>query len=1633
MKNIQYPMNPTLKIWILCTIYLVLGTIKSQTFPINAQLSVAPPYSLYLMDYATGSNLQLNLIQRDINGIAQEAYLNIELEGAGIRLKTLPSFRPSTYIDVVPGNMLTLSNTELSEYFNSNALSFEGISKESFVANGQALPEGLYKLKIKAILKLTGSQASNEAMALMGLFKGQPPLINVPLENAKVAENPMQNFNISWTNRNSASFNQNNIPSYHLQMWEMLDPTQDPNIIVNSNYPPILDEFTNFLSYQYGPSNTPLTAGKTYVIRVQVLDPDGRDIYANGGFSQVRKFTYGDACNPPTKLTATLDARGIVANWALTPNQGGYRIQYGRIDTAWQETETFINRYAIEKTYPSAQYQMRVATLCAAGKQSEYSDIVLISTPPSGANNQVSCGDSPNIQIKNSKLLPTLKVGDRFTAYDFEVSVTQVFRNDSTSYKGEGKTPFYMFGGTEVLCYFDGITLNTEHQLLAGEVKFQQKPYVFSDRNIKQFKEDFKDTKEMATGNDAASPETVNVEVTIGTVSYDSSTKQIAVRDRGGNVIKTLSPGKDYKITDKDGNVFLVSKDNKVSQQSKTTETAVKNGGPVQGGGENTELYFVEGQPILSFVAHPQQVYGFDAVPMHSMADILYESITNDLQAYYVPNKSIASAGTDKVIAKLESNPKGVDLKRIKFKTHGGQTVPFSYDSLQKQWTLTITGALHRQDFSVFPYYGKGKDTLCGKLNVMPLDRKEIKLVLVPLNGYNTSKLKTADLEAYLNKVYQQANIAYKLSLDRPFSSASADLPLSVEHGKLEGEYSANQAAVIGDYTAQHPEQDNTIYLFLCKEGSSSIIKGHTPVNRSYGFLFGENIDPRTIAHELGHGYPLALEHPFTTGGATGTYTNLMDYASGTNLSFKQWALAHNPKLKVRFGQSSEQGELFEELVNMKKFLEWLKSSFGKPSDYRYGDFVAKGLVDQVLPSELHVTGTSPYVLKNSCCELFTSPIFYDATHFGVAVAINEQGKPNYSLTISQKDIGKEAFTISCQNYSDYTLLLQYLGLQLSGNQKDIIANAYLTYINKVSGNCEGIFNVYANAPPFLSGRIDDSKLFNHLFALSNCPSLTDLQASVSNIIGFFKDKSNAYKLLNSKPDMLMALYGKHNSFSRWLYLKSLILVSNSFWAGQSFSGDKQLRTFYQYPDAFIVSTPKNNKLFLQGKYYNNQQPAYAGDSYASVYAGGDFDLMDRLFLVIPDKFDPNSGIEVSVPAIYCHGLSDENIEERNFSAAKLVVEGGLNSILTLLDAGAIAKIPFKGKMTIGLKSSTDDALKFIDNLGSSWDANLKRALRYDIDGNAVLKTLFTQSDELAKVEYANAWRVLIKYPDLRKSKANLGLLRDVQSRFTFNTKDGFAGLVEILKSHSDVPQFLANLKKVDPLFGKVPNIKYTGTTSSPRVRIVDNDAIPLGYRPNDKGDLKATSLKSFKLVDQSNLELFTEEFLKSFEFDFKGLIIKAENIRLGGVTKNKIAIIGKSMGGGMRKNPDTGVEDFAFGVTDYALKLRSIGFETRLFIQTEQDGLPYLEKKAIDQMDEFVEEKALELGVDKKSKEAWLSYDEILTKNGGKPVLAYQLNIEWAKELVDRGYTVIDIGNPNNIAERSAFYNGERMTIFGK
>lgn len=44
---------------------------------------------------------------------------------------------------------------------------------------------------------------------------------------------------------------------------------------------------------------------------------------------------------------------------------------------------------------------------------------------------------------------------------------------------------------------------------------------------------------------------------------------------------------------------------------------------------------------------------------------------------------------------------------------------------------------------------------------------------------------------------------------------------------------------------------------------------------------------------------------------------------------------------------------------------------------------------------------------------------------------------------------------------------------------------------------------------------------------------------------------------------------------------------------------------------------------------------------------------------------------------------------------------------------------------------------------------------------------------------------------------------------------------------------------------------------------------------------------------------------------------------------------------------------------------------------------------------------------------------------------IAYKENMAWAKWVKEEGFTVIDIGNPNN-KPYSHFYNGECTNIFG-
>jgi hypothetical protein len=140
---------------------------------------------------------------------------------------------------------------------------------------------------------------------------------------------------------------------------------------------------------------------------------------------------------------------------------------------------------------------------------------------------------------------------------------------------------------------------------------------------------------------------------------------------------------------------------------------------------------------------------------------------------------------------------------------------------------------------------------------------------------------------------------------------------------------------------------------------------------------------------------------------------------------------------------------------------------------------------------------------------------------------------------------------------------------------------------------------------------------------------------------------------------------------------------------------------------------------------------------------------------------------------------------------------------------------------------------------------------------------------------------------------------------------------------------------------------------------------------------------------------------------------IKIVNIHNG--TNGKYAIIGRSMGG---KTNEIGVIDFS-----KELK-KKIG---------EDNVVIFDNYKAVIDGEELDMQNCLD---DLKSS-AYNSYKDkttnLISYEGIKKTKLYKLNQHWANYIKEKGYTVIDIGNPNNKIDPSAFYDLETNIFFGR
>lgn len=267
----------------------------AQLFPVESQLVVRPPSSVYLSDFTELGSERLSFMLNftDNNEPEYDVRLHLRLEGAGVVLETSPNFNPAP-LTLRPDGMRSLELMEWAEYLDPNNLVIVGLDQGQFRASGGKLPEGMYQLCLTVRdYRRPDVSLSRENCTILNLRKNNPPQAFVPTCGSVVQPIPNNQVQLNWQANHDAQVN----AQYTIDLVKV-EPGQDPNQAIISGSQRLLPdvEVNNRTSYTIDPAD-PMSAeliyGETYAYRINVTDLDGLTTFENDGIGEVCWFTYG--------------------------------------------------------------------------------------------------------------------------------------------------------------------------------------------------------------------------------------------------------------------------------------------------------------------------------------------------------------------------------------------------------------------------------------------------------------------------------------------------------------------------------------------------------------------------------------------------------------------------------------------------------------------------------------------------------------------------------------------------------------------------------------------------------------------------------------------------------------------------------------------------------------------------------------------------------------------------------------------------------------------------------------------------------------------------------------------------------------------------------------------------------------------------------------------------------------------------------------------------------------------------------------------------------------------------------------------------------------------------------------------
>ncbi|MBL0739663.1 fibronectin type III domain-containing protein [Chryseolinea lacunae] len=894
----------------LTLLFLFLGLWShhafAQSYPVQSTTVLSPPYSTYLSDYAApgAQHFATTLLLKDTRVAEYPTKLRLTIEGTGITIRTKQNFVPRQPLTLYGGVPVTVYGDELEEYFTPANLDFAGISRSQFEKSAK-LPEGIYRFSVEVLDYNRGTVVSNKGVATAWVILNDPPLLNLPRNNAKAKIVDPTNMAFTWTPRHTGSPNAAFTTHYTFRLVEIWPATRSPYDAMLSQ-PTLFEITTDFTQLSYGPAEPALIPGRKYAWQVQAKDVDGRDLFKNQGKSEVFVFQFGDALGTPEGLyLQTANTTSLAVRWELTTAgadavtfRARYRPKNNRSHDTWYET-TSENQWAtLQPLQADTEYEVQVRAE-QIGQISEYCPAKVFKTALPGSNQFVCKPDSPLPPVPPGTTPPNLRADDVIKAGGFDVKITDV-KASGSGFSGTGLAVVPWFKYAKVKVSFKNIGVNDQRMLSSGEIK-----------SVWNADSKFLLTisKPTDVANAAKTGELpVNIVATETLIEITGTSIVTVTKNENGEVEihtangqkQTLDKGKSYSIADPMGNGYVVDKDGNI-----TKTTADEARAAATRGDRNYDL-------VLRFEKGNGR-FGFDAKKYDALSP-LYQHLEDGTAIAW---KATTASAPDVVAATLEGT--GIDPKKVRFELSG---VPLTPTVAQdNNYTLSVTGKAEGTQEELLALYSPGgteKNKVLGKLNLTSYNTLDKNVVIVPVITNNQDKLPQGlsndAIKDELNAIYSQAIAHWKVSF-APALSVALNPTFDDGNSGLLSNYTADMSKVI---KAFGPLQADTYYLFLVfgptQSGPNAL--GYMPRSKQAGFVFLKNHREnskaimRTMAHELGHGV-FNLKHTFSEFPALqqNTTDNLMDYGSGTTLCKYQWDFVHDPQMALPLFEGDEDGE----------------------------------------------------------------------------------------------------------------------------------------------------------------------------------------------------------------------------------------------------------------------------------------------------------------------------------------------------------------------------------------------------------------------------------------------------------------------------------------------------------------------------------------------------------------------------------------------------------------------------------------------------------------------------------------------------------------------------------------------------